>query len=89
MAGSFVWMPTVLDSNSETMEEFVDKVFYGVRLDSRTGRATIDRIAGDAPISLPTATRTRPDDYRNWMWSNNSFDFRWDTETGNLLMEVL
>lgn len=87
--GTFIWYPKVVDSNSSDIEEFVDKVFYGVRQDSATGRVTIDKIAGDAPIRLPDETSTRPNDYRNWMWTNNTYRFRWDTNTGRLLMEVL
>ena len=89
MSGSFIWYPTIVDSNSATIEEFVDKVFYGVRQDSTTGRATIEKIVGDEPISLPSEILVKPDDYRNWMWTHNSFLFEWDNATGRLLMEVL
>jgi hypothetical protein len=74
---------------SPTLEDLVDKAFYGARQDILTGKAVIDTITGDAPIRLPNPNNVRPDDYVNWMWSNNTFRFNWDTETGHLLMEVL
>lgn len=89
MSSDFVWYPTIIDSNSQTLEDFVDKVFYGVKQDSATGRATIEKIVGDEPISLPNELLVRPNDYRNWMWTYNTFRFTWDSETGRLLMEVL
>jgi|CryBogDrversion2_4_1035264.scaffolds.fasta_scaffold00930_2 hypothetical protein len=85
----FVWYPSTIDSNSATLEDFVDKIFYGVRQDSATGHATIEKIAGDSPISLPSATSQSANDYRNWMWTNNTFTFSWNNATGHLLMEVL
>jgi hypothetical protein len=80
---------TTVDPNSVTIEDLVDKVFYGVRQNSQTGRASIDTIAGDEPIRLPDQYSKRVDDYVNWMWSYNRFTYSYDTETGHLLMEVL
>lgn len=80
---------TTIDRRSPTIEDLVDKVFYGVRQDSQTGKASIDKIVGDAPIRLPDAYSVRSDDYINWMWTYSTFRFSWDPETGRLLMEVL
>jgi hypothetical protein len=74
---------------STSLEDFVDKIFYGVRLNVQTGQATIDKIAGDGPIRLPDSYSVGPDDYRSWLWTYNTFQFSWDNETGHLLMEVL
>ena len=74
---------------STSLEDFVDKLFYGVRLNVLTGQATIDKIAGDEPIRLPDSYSVKPDDYRAWLWTYNTFQFSWDNETGTLLMEVL
>lgn len=71
-----------------SIEEFVDMVFYGARQNTVTGRATIDKISGDAPISLPDEYSVRPNDYRVWMWTNNTYQFSW-TNDGHLIMEVL
>jgi hypothetical protein len=78
-----------IDSGSETIEDLVDKAFYGIRQDIQTGRASIDKITGDEPIRLPDAFSLRPDDYRNWVWTYSTFQFSWDVETGRLSMEVL
>lgn len=86
---TFIWYPKTIDSNSATLDEFVDKVFYGVRQDAVTGRATIEKIVGDEPIRLPDEVSNTPNDYRNWMWTTNTFRFNWDANTGRLLMEVI
>ena len=70
------------------MEDFVDQVFYGVRQDIVTGTASIDRISGDSPISLPDDKIVRPNDYKNWIWTYSTLRFSWGTG-GRLLMEVL
>ena len=79
-----------IDENySTTIEDLVDKAFYGLRQDVETGQAFIDIIKGDEPIRLPSEFETRPDDYLNWMWSYNTFRYSFDTETGRLQLEVL
>lgn len=79
-----------IDPNySTSLEDLVDKLFYGVKLNSLTGKATIDKINGDAPIRLPDSYSVRADDYKAWLWTYNTFQFSWDAETGHLLMEVL
>jgi hypothetical protein len=83
--GSF----TTVDSYSPTIEDFVDKVFYGVKQNKQTGQAYIDTIAGDTAISLPSQYNTSTTDYVNWMWSYNRFLYSYDPTTGHLLMEVL
>ena len=78
-----------VDPFSPTIEDLVDKVFYGIKQNRLTGKASIDTILGDEPIRIPSAWSTRADDYLNWMWSYNSFRYYYDEETGHLLMEVL
>lgn len=79
-----------VDGNfSTTIEDLVDKSFYGLRQDVETGQAYIDIIKGDEPIRLPNEYETRSDDYLNWMWSYNTFRYSFDTNTGRLQMEVL
>jgi hypothetical protein len=70
------------------LNDLADLVFYGLRQDSLTSGVTIDRIYGDEPISLPDEYVTRPNDYRNWVWTYNTLRFEF-TEEGRLLMEVL
>ena len=73
---------------SPTIEDLVDKVFYGLRQDTLTGQAYIDTISGDEPIRLPSEYENSPDDYLNWMWSYNTFRYSF-TEAGRLEMEIL
>lgn len=70
------------------LEGIIDMAFYGVRQNTDTSKVTIDRIVGDEPVSLPDAYVVRKNDYKNWVWTHNSLNFRWGTG-GRLLMEVL
>ena len=74
---------------SPTIEDLVDKVFYGVRVDVETGQAFIDIINGDAPILLPDEYEVTSTSYLNWMWSYNTFRYSFDNATGRLQLEVL
>ena len=76
-------------SFSTTIEDLVDKSFYGLRQDTETGQAYIDIIKGDEPIRLPNEFETRSDDYLNWMWSYNTFRYTFNQNTGRLQLEVL
>ncbi len=79
-----------VDGNfSTTIEDLVDKSFYGLRQDTETGQAFIDIIKGDEPIRLPNEYETRSDDYLNWMWSYNTFRYTFNQNTGRLQLEVL
>jgi len=79
-----------VDGNfSTTIEDLVDKSFYGLRQNAETGQAFIDVIKGDEPIRLPNAYETRSDDYLNWMWSYNTFRYSYNQTTGRLQLEVL
>lgn len=78
-----------IDRFSPDWEDLVDKLFYGVKQDALTGRATISKINGNEPIRLPNPQSISRNDYINWMFSYNNFVFTWDEVTGRLLMEVL
>lgn len=71
-----------------SLEDLVDYVFYGVRQDKNTSAVTIDKISGDEPIRLPDQYVSRSNDYKNWLWSNNTLRFSF-TNDGRILMEVL
>jgi hypothetical protein len=77
------------DGFSETLEDLVDKAFYGLKQNTETGQAYIDIINGDAPIRLPDEFEVTSTSYLNWMWSYNTFRYSFDQETGRLLLEVL
>jgi len=74
--------------NSDTLEDLVDKVFYGARLNPQTGQAYVDIIAGDATIKLPDVSNLQPTDYINWMFTLSTFGFTWNNSNGHLLLEV-
>ena len=76
-------------SFSTTIEDLVDKSFYGLRQDTETGQAYIDIIKGDESIRLPNEYENRSDDYLNWMWSYNTFRYTFNQNTGRLQLEVL
>jgi len=79
-----------VDGNfSTTIEDLVDKSFYGLRQNTETGQAFIDVIKGNEPIRLPSEYETRSDDYLNWMWSYNTFRYTFNQNTGRLQLEVL
>lgn len=79
-----------VDGNfSTTIEDLVDKSFYGLRQNTETGQAFIDVIKGDEPIRLPNEFEYRSDDYLNWMWSYNTFRYSYNQTTGRLQLEVL
>jgi len=77
-----------IDSGSATLEDLVDKTFYGIKQYADTGQAVVDRVAGDEPIRLPDEYSQTNADYVNWVWTYNTFQFSWDND-GHLLLEVL
>ena len=77
------------DGFSPTIEDLVDKAFYGLKQNTETGQAYIDIINGDAPIRLPDEFEVTSTSYLNWMWSYNTFRYSFNQETGRLLLEVL
>ena len=86
MAQEFV---EIDEGYSETIEDLVDKAFYGLRVNRETGQAFIDIINGDAPIRLPDEFEVTSTDYLNWMWSYNTFRYSFNNSTGRLQLEVL
>lgn len=82
-----------IDGNTSTtlttsnLEDIADKVFYGAKQDRATGKAYIHIISGGTAITLGDSYSARPDDYLNWMWSNNTLRFT-VSATGHILMEV-
>jgi hypothetical protein len=86
MAQEFV---EIDDGFSDTIEDLVDKAFYGLRVDVETGQAFIDIINGDSAIRLPDEYEVTSTSYLNWMWSYNTFRYSFDNATGRLQLEVL
>lgn len=65
-----------------------DKTFYGFRL-STTGDLNVEIINdGETVVSLPSPGVVDPEDYKHWVWSEDTITFRWG-DNGHLLMEML
>lgn len=65
------------------------QVFYGFRYDVHTGKLTVEKIDDGSAIRVPDPNFVRPDDYRQWVLTQNSLEFSWDpTYKTRLLVEV-
>ena len=65
-------------------------VFYGFRLDSKTGHLDIEVIAnGNGVVRLPDPEMIDPLDYKQWLWTTNSLKFQFNPVNGHLEMTVL
>ena len=62
------------------------KTFYGFRLIQATGYLNVDIINGGDTVSLPEPEYiVGPNEYVNWIWSTDTYQFRWGTK-GHLEM---
>ena len=68
--------------------ELADNAFYGFRHNKSTGRLTLERIKGEAPIILPQQGVLDPKDYVQWAWSVNTLEFSFNPENGHLMVKV-
>ena len=65
-----------------------DKTFYGFRLDVPTGHLNVEVISdGDGVVSLPDPTILRADDYRQFIWTDDTLHFSFDSN-GHLLLTI-
>lgn len=67
-----------------------DDTFYGFRLDPLTGSLSVEVISDqmDGVIRLPTEGVADANDYRQWIWTTNTLDFRF-SPAGRLEMAVM
>jgi hypothetical protein len=68
-----------------------DKTFYGFKLSGETGNLDLQIIDDDSvAIKLPDLQDdiVDKDDYKHWVWSQNSLQFQW-TDDGHLQVKIV
>lgn len=79
----------VLVATPDTVEEFYDNIFYGLKYDPTDGSAYFERIDTGEVIVLPQQGITNSDDYVHYFTSPKKLNFTWSTEDpSRLLLEV-
>lgn len=71
---------SVLISTPDTVEEFYDNIFYGLKYDPSTGSAYFERIDSEEVISIPETGITDSNDYVHYFTSPKKLNFTWSTE---------
>ena len=67
-----------------------NKTFYGYTINAQTGRLTISVINDGSQVDIPSDYVITDNQYRTWIWSKNTLQFRWSsTKNTHLLMEIL
>jgi hypothetical protein len=83
---------------TDTIEDIVNKTFYGFRVDGQSGKLYLECLTGDTPVSLPATNPTtevgiKNDSYQQWFWSKSLVKLYWGDNATNwknrLLMKVL
>lgn len=67
-----------------------DDTFYGFRLDPLTGSLQVEVVSNDddGVIKLPQEGVLDANDYRQWIWTTNTLDFKF-SDKGRLEMKVM
>lgn len=83
-------MATLNVGGARLPENLAADVFYGFKLNPKTGHLSIEVIAqGDGVVRLPADPEiVQSDDYRQWLWSPDTLQFSFSTN-GHLEMTVL
>jgi hypothetical protein len=69
--------------------DIANKAFYGFKLDLNTSKLTVEVIFnGNGVVRLPEDDKISPDDYKQWIWSDNTLEFQFNNN-GHLEMSVL
>jgi len=69
--------------------DLANKTLYGFRLNSATGHLCIEVIKGGIdPVVLPQDGFIDANDYKQWVWSEDTLQFEIN-DNGHLLMRVL
>lgn len=80
---------SVLISTPDTVEEFYDNIFYGLKYNPVDGSAYFERIDSDEVIVLPETGLTNSDDYVHYFTSPKKLNFVWsDEDPSRLHLEV-
>jgi hypothetical protein len=79
----------VLVSTPDTVEEFYDNIFYGLKFNAEDGSAYFERIDSGEVIRLPENGVTNSDDYVHYFTSPKKLNFTWsDEDQSRLYLEV-
>lgn len=66
--------------------DLANKTFYGFRQIAETGDLNIEVINDGSTVSLPQPDYIiRPNEYKAWVWSTGTYQFRWGAK-GHLEM---
>ena len=78
------------EQNSTDLNQAYDKKFYGFRFNAQTGKLTVDEINDSIMlIRLPEPNVINANDYKTWIWSQNTLTFGWSaTQKTNATMEI-
>lgn len=80
---------SVLISTPDTVEEFYDNIFYGLKYNAADGSAYFERIDGDEVISIPETGIVDSNDYVHYFTSPKKLNFVWSaTDPSRLHLEV-
>ena len=80
---------SVLVSTPDTIDEFYDNIFYGLKYDPVDGSAYFERIESDEVISIPETGVTDSNDYVHYFTSPKKLNFVWSaTDPSRLHLEV-
>lgn len=68
--------------------DLANKTFYGFRLNPDTGQLTVEIINdGTSAVILPQDGIIDKYDYKQWVWTQNTLDFKWDN--GHLQVKMI
>ena len=67
--------------------DLADKTFYGFRLNRGDGGLNVEVINDGSAVVLPQPDVVDPNDYKQWVWSQNTLQFQWDG--GHLQVKIL
>lgn len=70
----------VLAASPDTVEEFYDNIFYGLKYNPLDGSAYFERIDSGEVIRLPENGITNSDDYVHYFTSPKKLNFVWSEE---------
>ena len=73
-----------------SFDDLVDKKFYGIKFNPKTGKAVVDVVGSGEVISLPTKGIVSDEDYKTWISSTRHLQFYWkeDGDKDRLIVEV-
>lgn len=85
-------------ATTDTLENIVNKTFYGFKVDAASGKLYLECLTGDTPVVLPKTDAQSEvgisnDQYIQWFWSKSLVKLYWGDNATNwknrLLMKVL